>query len=160
MHRAHAGFTLIELMIVVAIIGILATISLPAYQDRVIRQQVQESVVFVEFMRESVQAFYTKSHRLPVDNAQAGLPDASKVFGNYIARAEVDHGAIHVQFGNRSNKVIAGKWLTLRPGTVAGAAQVPISWLCGNAHPVGGLTYAGDNRSELTPELLPIECRL
>jgi len=101
-----------------------------------------------------------QTHRLPLDNAEAGLPAAKQIIGNFISEVEVDHGAIHVRFGNRSNQVIAGKWLSLRPGMVAGAAQVPISWLCGIARPVDGLTYAGADRTDLGPEILLIECRL
>lgn len=160
MRQPNAGFTLIELMIVIAIIGIMATLALPSYQDRVIRTQVQESVVFVEFAREAVQTFYATTHRMPVNNAEAGLPVASQIIGNYITQIEIEQGAINVQFGNRSNASIAGKWITLRPGAVAAAKRVPISWLCGTAHPVEGLTYSGSNRTDLTPQILPIECRI
>ena len=160
MRHSNAGFTLVELMIVIAIIGIMATLALPSYQDRVIRTQVQESVAFVEFAREAVQTFYATTHRMPVDNAQAGLPAATQIIGNYITQVEIEQGAINVQFGNRSNSSIIGKWVTLRPGAVTAAKKVPISWLCGTAHPVDGLTYSGSNRTDLGAEILPIECRL
>ena len=160
MRKSDYGFTLIELMIVIAIIGIMAGLALPNYQDRIIRTQVQESVVFVEFARDAVETFYAKTRRMPRDNAEAGLPMPKQIFGNYISQVEIEQGAINVQFGNRSNQKIVDKWVTLRPGAVAAARQVPISWLCGVAHPVEGLTYSGTNRTDLETQTLPIDCRL
>ena len=155
-----SGFTLIELIVVVACISILAALALPNYQDRIIRTQVQEALGFATFAEDSVQAFYAKTHRMPANNAEAGLPPADQVLGNYVARLEVEQGAIHIQFGNRSNKALVDKWLTLQAGASPKASRVPISWLCGIAHPVDGLDYSGANRTDIETRQLPLDCRL
>ena len=149
--HSRRGFTLIELMVVVACIAMLAALALPNYQDRIIRTQVQEALGFATFAEDAVQLFHTKTHRMPANNAEAGLPPADQVLGNYVARLEVEQGAIHIRFGNRASRALADKWLTLRPGT---------SWLCGVAHPVSGLDYSGVNRTDIEARQLPLDCRL
>jgi type IV pilus assembly protein PilA len=147
-------------MVVVAIIGMLAAMSIPNMQGRFVRQQVQEGLGFAEFAREGVQQFYAKTHRMPHDNAEAGIPPGDSIIGNYVTRVDIADGVINVKFGSRSNRNIDGKWLSVRPGIVSQQARVPISWLCGYAHPVSGLTYVGVNRTDLVAEYLPMDCRL
>lgn len=159
MRRTHRGFTLIELMIVVAIIGILATLALPSYQDRVIRAQVGEASNLAELGRNAVQAFYAKNRRMPRDNGEAGLPEGSNIVGNYVTRVAVAGGAVVVTFGNRVNANIEGKRLTWRPAVMEAHPVVPIAWVCGNATAPAKMKLLGENDTTLANPYLPIDCR-
>lgn len=154
-----SGFTLIELMIVIAIIGIMATYALPSYQDRVIRAQVSEGLGLAEFARESVQRYYSKHRRMPKDNAAAELPPADRIVGNYVTGLAVADGAIVMTFGNRSNRNLVGRKLGLRPAIVEGYPSVPLAWVCGLAAAPEKMRVLGEKQTDLPAQLLPIDCR-
>src|SRR5262249_11819290 len=97
------GFTLIELMIVVAIIGILAAIAIPSYQDYTIRAQVVEAFSLASELKGSIQDYRKERGRMPRNNADAGVPEPQFLIGNYIRRIDVVDGAMHIQFGNFAN---------------------------------------------------------
>ena len=159
MKPLHRGFTLIELMIVVAILGILSTIALPSFQDRVMRAQVEEALGLAQFARQGVAEHYAKTRSMPNDNAAAGLPPAAAIVGNYVTGLAVRDGAIVVTFGNRTNKNLTGKTLTLRPAVVAEHPKVPIAWVCGNASVPERMTAAAKNETTIRDSSLPIDCR-
>lgn len=159
-YTSPGGFTLIELMVVVAIMTILATMAVPTYQDRVIRAQVTEGLNLAEFVKQSVQAHYTKNQRFPASNAAAGLPESGKIIGNYVTDVRVIEGAVVITYGNRVNRFITDKKLTLRPAFVEGHSVVPISWVCGNASTPAKMHVAGRNVTDIPPSQLPIDCRI
>jgi type IV pilus assembly protein PilA len=153
------GFTLIELMIVLSIIGILATMAVPSYQDRVIRTQVREALDLAKVAEEEIQNYYKRRGSLPVDNAAVGLPAPKVIVGNYVTAVEIRDGAVHVTLGNRVNKHVLGKIISIRPAVVAASAKVPIAWIRGYASVPAGMAARGANRTDLLPRHLPIECR-
>ena len=159
MRGNQSGFTLIELMIVIAIIGILSTLALPSYQDRVIRAQVSEGMALAEFVKQSIAAHYSRNRVMPRDNGAVGLPDGKLIVGNYVSEVNVRDGAIDITFGNRTNKFLAGKMLSLRPAVVPGHPVVPIAWLCGNASAPEKMKVMGQNATNLPPSHLPVDCR-
>ncbi len=153
------GFTLIELMIVVAIIGILASIAIPTYQDYTIRSQVVEAFSLASELKGSIQDFRKDRGRLPVDNTEAGVPEAKFLIGNYVDQIEVTNGAMHIRFGSNVNESIKGKTLTLQPLVVKGSPASPMSWRCGRRAVPNGMQATGDNRTDLEDKYLPASCR-
>jgi type IV pilus assembly protein PilA len=112
-----------------------------------------------EFAKESVAAYWKAHKKMPRGNAEAGLPPADKIVGNYVTSLEVVDGAIHVTLGNRVNRNAAGKVLSVRAGAVQGYAQVPLAWNCGMAAAPAPMAMFGENRTNLPPAFLPVDCR-
>jgi type IV pilus assembly protein PilA len=153
------GFTLIELMIVVAIIGILASIALPSYQVYVQRSEVVEALSMAGTLRENITNYYVEQLEFPVNNEMAGVPAPNYLIGNRITGVVIESGAIHVTMGNKASKPLQGKVLSFRPAVVTGSPQSPIAWLCGYDEPVTGMEALGSNRTDLEKEYLPSACR-
>ena len=125
--RIAKGFTLIELMIVVAIIAILTGIAIPAYQDYVARAQVSEGINLSEGAKSAVWDFFANNGRLPQGNQSAGLATESSISGRYVSAVQVVGGAITVKFQTaETNSHVAQSSLTLSPITNAGS----ITWAC------------------------------
>jgi len=127
--RLSAGFTLIELMIVVAIIAILAAIAIPAYQDYLIRAQVSEGAVLASGAKAAVWDFVSNTGRFPSNNASAGLATNTSITGSYVSSVDVTGGKIKVLYaGPKANSHItdSSKFLVLSPVSHAGS----ITWTC------------------------------
>ena len=132
MQSFQRGFTLIELMIVVAIIAILAAIAIPAYQDYLIRSQVSEGAVLSDGAKTAMGEFYSNTGRFPGVNSSAGLAKAASIVGKYVANVDVAtvNGQIQAKFNSTTaNSKIQGKVLAFSAITNAGS----ISWSCTNS---------------------------
>lgn len=141
MKTMQKGFTLIELMIVVAIIAILAAIALPAYQDYTRRSRVTEGLSLAAGSKTAVAEYYSSFGKWPSNNASAGLASKSQIKGNAVTEVDVNGGVITVKF---NEKVENGKVVVLSPSETSGSFK----WDC---------TKADANRVNV--KYLPSECR-
>lgn len=154
------GFTLIEIMVVVAIIAILALMALPSPDPAIARKQVVESMELVEDYKKLI-AFYHKSTQVFLkDNTEAGIPAADKLLGNYVDRIDLKDGAFHIHFGNKAHTNIKGKTISIQPIMVQGSPESPISWICGKAAVPPNMKALGENRTDLELKDMPLNCRI
>ena len=143
MSRTQQGFTLIELMIVVAIIGIIASIAIPAYTNYSIRSQVSEGISLASSAKAAVTEYYQNQGVYAPDNNTAGLSPAATIRGDYVTQITViASGDVQITYGNKVHPLVAGGVLTLSPNDNFGS----ISWTC-----------AGD--ATIVDKYLPAICR-
>ncbi len=166
MKTIQKGFTLIELMIVVAIIGILAAIAIPAYQDYTIRSQVTEGLNLASAVKAGVAETFAQTGEWPADLDGAGGDNDAAPSGKYVVGITVDDGTIVIEYGNDANAqlVETGEILALRPRI---SDNNDIVWLCGNytGDGVAGLTDPESGESAevdttVDPKYLPQSCRI
>ena len=127
MRQEQQGFTLIELMIVVAIIGVLAAIAIPAYQDYTIRAQVAEGLNLAATAKNAISTYYTDRGNFPGNNAEAGIAEPDEIVGSYVDRVEITNGNIEIQYGNEAHEIIDGNHLQITPSTVNPGS---VTWDC------------------------------
>ncbi len=159
MKAIQKGFSLIELMIVIAILGILAVIALPAYQDYTARAQISEAILLMEGQKSAVVEYYADKGKWPESNTEAGIAAAADITGKYVAEVKVGgNGVITAKMkSNNVNKQIEGKTVSLTPhATTATASATPgttangsFTWTCSTPGGTDGVAT----------KFLPSSCR-
>lgn len=153
------GFSLIEMMVVVAILGILAMVALPSSMSKIIREQITAAMPLADIAKAPIAVAWSLSQVMLANNAEADLPSPDKVVSNFISALEIDHGAIHMTFGNKAHPQIKDKVLSLRPAVIEESKVVPVAWVCGYAEAPENMTVKGINRTNISEEYLPRLCR-
>jgi type IV pilus assembly protein PilA len=160
MKAMQKGFTLIELMIVVAIIGILAAIAIPAYQDYTVRSQVTEGMNLASPVETGIAEYFANTGSFPTILSSVGI--LANPSGKYVTSVAITNSNIVVTYGNQANTNITGKTLALAPYT---DANNDIIWVCGNHNPPAsgaslpsGVTTSLSNTTVID-KYLPQTCR-
>jgi type IV pilus assembly protein PilA len=170
MKTLQKGFTLIELMIVVAIIGILAAIAIPAYQDYTIRAQVSEGLSLASDIKAGVAEYMAQTGNWPADLIEAGLGSTATLddkSGRYVQSLDVTDGTITIVYGKDVNDKIAGLILSIQPLVNENGDVV---WMCGKSiQPLntyddsggvnGGGTTSTAGTTDLSDKHMPASCR-
>ncbi len=142
MKKGQQGFTLIELMIVLAIIGILTAMAMPTYQNFLIRAQISEGLTLSAGAKSAVSEYYMDRGAWPADNDEAGLADKHDIIGKYTEHMSINDNVIETKFGYDAHTEIFNQKIELTGVDNAGS----ISWACASA-------------GVIAPKHLPDACR-
>jgi len=159
--QVQKGFTLIELMIVVAIIGILAAIAIPAYQDYTIRAQASEGLAMASAGKASISEYYADKGAFPADATALGWVDAANAVllpsGKYVESIDVLNGVITITYGGIANTNILTKTATLTPGYTDNG---DIVWVCQDGTtPLNATFPTAPAAGDIPAKYLPSTCR-
>lgn len=146
-------------MIIIAIVAIMATLAVPSYLEKIIRDQVVEALPLADVAKVPIAKAWSTTQPLPEDNAAADLPGADRIVNYVVSSVAVRSGAIDITFGNKANGNLKSKILTLRPAVVEDAPIVPITWVCGYAAAPDKMIVKGANSTNVPARYLPLKCR-
>ena len=152
--QVQKGFTLIELMIVIAIIGILAAIAIPAYQNYTIRAQVTEGLTLADGWKTAISEYYANTGVWPTVTSLTGTTVS---VGKYESAVTVTTGGtVLITYGGQANAKVLGQTLSLVPYT---NANNDVLWQCGtSAAPSGTVASGATVQTTVLPQYLPTSC--
>lgn len=157
--KKQSGYTIIELMIVIVIIGILGALSIPAYLSYTVKASVTDGIALVGNLKTAVAEHYNATGGdFPADRAALGLGPSTDTQGEYVSGIDVENGNLVVTYGNRAPTDISGATLAIRAYT---DNDDNVSWFCGTADAPLGLTASGAlvTPTDVASEYLPSNCR-